>query len=151
MESFATPTSPAWEPLVAAAWAARARAHAPYSNFRVGAALAFASGAVVGGCNVENAAYPLCTCAERVAACTAVAQGLQSPLALVVVTEAERLTPPCGACRQVLIEFTDQLPILLTNGRERSLHQLADLLPEAFTPRDLGVTSAVQSQAPSVD
>lgn len=151
MNAFDTSHSPAWEPLVEAAWAARARAHAPYSHFQVGAALAFATGEVVNGCNVENAAYPLCTCAERVAMCAAVARGLTAPQALVVVTEAERLTPPCGACRQVLIEFADRLPILLTNGRLRALHHLEDLLPEAFTPRDLGVTISVQSKAPSVD
>ncbi len=151
MAPFDTLHSPAWEPLLEAAWAARARAHAPYSRFQVGAALAFGGGEVVGGCNVENAAYPLCTCAERVAICAAVARGLTQPLALVVVTEADRLTPPCGACRQVLIEFAERLPILLANGRERSLHRLEDLLPEAFTPRDLGITTSVQSKAPSVD
>jgi cytidine deaminase len=151
MNPFATPDAPAWEPLVTAAWAARGRAHAPYSRFHVGAALAFAGGEIVGGCNVENAAYPLCTCAERVAMCAAVAQGLGTPTALVVVTEAERLTPPCGACRQVLVEFADQLPILLTNGHSRALHHLADLLPEAFTPRDLGIVSPVHSQPPSLD
>jgi len=151
MALYDTPHSPAWEPLLAAAWAARARAHAPYSHFQVGAALAFAGGEVVDGCNVENAAYPLCTCAERVAMCSATAAGLTEPVALAVVTEADRLTPSCGACRQVLIEFADQLPILLANGRQRALHHLADLLPEAFTPRDLGITKAVQSKAPSVD
>ncbi|HJV22317.1 MAG TPA: cytidine deaminase [Holophagaceae bacterium] len=151
MSAYDTLHSPAWEPLLEAAWAARARAHAPYSRFHVGAALAFGDGTVVGGCNVENAAYPLCTCAERVAMCAAVARGLTAPQALVVVTEAERLTPPCGACRQVLIEFADQLPILLANGKARALHHLADLLPEAFTPRDLGITMSVQSKAPSVD
>ncbi|MBI3133009.1 MAG: cytidine deaminase [Acidobacteria bacterium] len=151
MTAFDTPQSPAWAPLLEAAWAARARAHAPYSKFQVGAALAFPSGEVVGGCNVENAAYPLCTCAERVAMCTAVARGLTAPVALVVVTEAERLTPPCGACRQVLIEFAARLPILLANGRARALHRLEDLLPEAFTPRDLGITMTVQSKGPSVD
>lgn len=151
MTPFATPDAPAWEPLLTAAWAARSQAHAPYSRFFVGAALAFPEGRVVGGCNVENAAYPLCTCAERVAMCAAVAQGLTTPLALVVVTEAERLTPPCGACRQVLVEFADRLPILLTNGRSRALHHLEHLLPEAFTPRDLGIESSVHSQPPSLD
>ena len=152
MTAYDQPQSPAWTPLLEAAWAARSRAHAPYSRFRVGAALAFPGGEVVAGCNVENAAYPLCTCAERVAACTAVARGLQGPEALVVVTEADRLTPPCGACRQVLVEFADRLPILLDNGRTRALHRLEDLLPEAFTPRDLGIApSSVQSKPGSLD
>ncbi len=152
MNPYADPESPAWAPLLEAAWAARSRAHAPYSRFHVGAALAFADGSVVAGCNVENAAYPLCTCAERVAACSAVAQGRQHPVALVVVTEADRLTPPCGACRQVLVEFADRLPILLANGRAKALHRLEELLPEAFTPRDLGIVPvSVQSKPGSVD
>lgn len=130
---------PAWEPLLAAAWAAREHAHAPYSGFRVGAALTTVGGAVVAGCNVENAAYPLCTCAERGVVAAAVGQGFLQPgglKALAVVTEADRLTPPCGACRQVLVEFADTLPILLANRRERAVHDLAALLPHAFTGRD---------------
>src|SRR5579872_284832 len=93
-------SDPSWTPLVDAAWAARERAHAPYSGFRVGAALRTREGAVHAGCNVENAAYPMCTCAERVAICTAVAAGLRPGglEALVVATEAGTLTPPCGAC-----------------------------------------------------
>ena len=128
----------AWQPLVDAAWEARSRAHAPYSGFRVGAALRTASGETVGGCNVENASYPMCTCAERTAICSAVARGMQDGglMALVVVTEADTLTPPCGACRQVLAEFADDLPILLVNRQFRALHRLKALLPEAFTGRN---------------
>jgi cytidine deaminase len=93
---------------------------------------------VVGGCNVENASYPLCTCAERTAVCAAVAAGMKEGelQALVVVTEAETLTSPCGACRQVLVEFGDDLPLLLDNGRQKALHHLKDLLPDAFTGRN---------------
>ena len=129
-----------WTPLLEAAWAARGRAHAPYSGFRVGAALRRKGGEVVGGCNVENASYPMCTCAERTAVCAAVAAGMkQGELeALVVVTGADTLTPPCGACRQVLVEFVVDLPILLDNGRQKALHHLKDLLPDAFTGRNLG-------------
>jgi cytidine deaminase len=136
---FQTPDDPAWEPLLAAAWAARAHAHAPYSGFRVGAGLATREGRVVSGCNVENAAYPLCTCAERTAVCAAAAGGMRPGglAAIAVVTEAERLTPPCGACRQVLREFAVELPILLANGNSRALHHLTELLPEAFGPEDL--------------
>lgn len=133
------PRDPRWQPLLDAAWAAREHAHAPYSGFRVGAALLTAGGAVVAGCNVENAAYPLCTCAERGVVAAAVGQGLLRPgelVALAVVTEAERLTPPCGACRQVLVEFASSLPVLLANRQDRALHDLADLLPQAFTSRD---------------
>lgn len=129
-----------WAPLLEAAWAARGRAHAPYSDFQVGAALLRKGGEVVGGCNVENASYPMCTCAERTAVCAAVAAGMKEGelVALVVVTGADMLTPPCGACRQVLVEFVDDLPILLDNGRKKALHHLKDLLPHAFTGRNLG-------------
>jgi len=133
------PSDPRWQPLLDAAWAAREHAHAPYSGFRVGAALLTAGGAVVAGCNVENASYPLCTCAERGVVAAAVGQGLLRPgglVALAVVTEADRLTPPCGACRQVLVEFADSLPVLLANRRDQAVHDLAHLLPHAFTGRD---------------
>jgi cytidine deaminase len=124
---------PAWTPLLNAAWATRDHAHAPYSKFRVGASV-LSKGKIVGGCNVENAAYPMCTCAERTAICAAVAAGMREGEleALVVVTEAETLTPPCGACRQVIAEFAEDLPILLANRDARRLHHLKDLLPEAF-------------------
>lgn len=140
------PFDPTWDPLLEAAWKARERAHAPYSGFQVGAALRTAEGSLVPGCNVENAAYPLCTCAERGAVASAVAQGLLRPgglAALAVVTEAERLTPPCGACRQVLAEFALHLPILLANRRHRSVHDLADLLPLAFGAGDFSPAPAV--------
>jgi cytidine deaminase len=136
---FTTPDDVSWEPLLAAAWAARSHAHAPYSGFRVGAAVATAGGQVVGGCNVENAAYPMCTCAERTAVCAAAAAGMRpgQMVAVAVVTEADRLTPPCGACRQVLREFAVEVPILLANGKSKALHRLTELLPEAFGPDDL--------------
>lgn len=135
---FENADAPEWTPLLEAAWAARGRAHAPYSGFRVGAALLRKGGTVVGGCNVENASYPMCTCAERTAVCAAVAAGMKEGEleALVVVTGADTLTPPCGACRQVLVEFVDDLPILLDNGRQKALHRLKDLLPHAFTGRN---------------
>ena len=134
---FDTTESPDWNPLLEAAWAARGRAYAPYSRFQVGAALLTASGQVVAGCNVENAAYPVGLCAERGAVSAAVVQGLLpgALVAAVVVTEAERLTPPCGACRQVLVEFADDLPVLLANRHTRQLHRLADLLPHSFSGR----------------
>lgn len=136
---FNDPQSPAWDALVAAAWKARENAHAPYSGFPVGAALLRTDGGIVAGCNVENAAYPSSLCAERTAICAAAAQGMKpgGMAALVVATEASTLTPPCGACRQVLAEFADDLPILLVNRHHRTLHSLADLLPHAFTSRNL--------------
>ena len=134
------PQSPAWTPLLEAAWGARLHAHAPYSRFPVGAALLTTSGAIFPGCNVENASYPVTLCAERGALSAAVAAGLRPGglVAAVVVTEAADLTPPCGACRQALAEFAEDLPVLLANQRTRSLHRLGDLLPHSFTGRNLG-------------
>jgi cytidine deaminase len=131
--------SSAWDTLLEAAWAARANAHAPYSGFKVGAALILKDGRIDSGCNVENAAYPLGVCAERNAIGAAVAKGLLDGdlVALAVVTEAATLTPPCGGCRQVIAEFAGRLPVLLANRQERALHDIADLLPHAFTGRNL--------------
>lgn len=136
---FDDPQSPAWTPLLEAAWKAREHAHAPYSRFQVGAALLTRDGRVVGGCNVENAAYPVSLCAERGALSAAVAGGLKPGdlAAVVVVTDTAMLTPPCGACRQALAEFAAALPVLLANRNERTLHRLEDLLPHSFTGRNL--------------
>ena len=132
---FDDPHSPAWTPLLEAAWQARECAHAPYSHFQVGAALLTSTGTVHGGCNVENAAYPVTLCAERGALSAAVAAGLRPGglVAAVVVTDVAELTPPCGACRQALIEFAQDLPVLLANRHTRKLHRLELLLPSSFT------------------
>ena len=132
---FNDPHDPSWEPLLRAAWKAWARAHAPYSHFQVGAALLTASGEIHAGCNVENASYPVTLCAERGALSAAVAAGLRPGdlVAAVVVTEAAQLTPPCGACRQALVEFAGSLPVLMANRESRQLRDLRDLLPECFT------------------
>ena len=139
--SFSDPQSSAWDALLDAAWKARDRSYAPYSGFHVGAALLQADGTIVPGCNVENAAYPVSQCAERTAICAAVSRGMKTGelVALVVVTEAESLTPPCGACRQVIAEFAEELPILLANRSTRALHDIRDLLPQAFTGRNLAL------------
>jgi cytidine deaminase len=129
------PDAPEWNSLLETAWMARENAYAPYSGFRVGAAVLLKNGAVAAGCNVENSAYPVALCAERTALCAAVAQTGAVPgqvAALVVVAEAEDLAPPCGACRQVMAEFADDLPILLANRRQRKLHNLKELLPNPF-------------------
>ena len=122
-----------WEPLVAAARRAREQAYAPYSRFRVGAALLMEDGAIVSGCNVENRSYGLAICAERNAMAAAVAGGRRSPRAAVVFTATSPPSAPCGMCRETLREFAAELPILLVNEQgERVERTLAELLPDPF-------------------
>jgi cytidine deaminase len=121
-----------------AAFAAMARAYAPYSEFPVGAALLTADGSVVAGCNVENAAYPSGICAERGAVMAAVAAGHRAFRLLVLATEADEPAPPCGACRQVLVEFAPRLPVVSVN-RDGEVRRwtMAELLPSPFVPASL--------------
>ena len=124
--------------LRAAAFAAMEQAYAPYSKFRVGAALLMADGQIVTGCNVENAAYPAGTCAERCAVGAAVARGLRRFTHVVVATEASTPTPPCGMCRQVLHEFAPECRVIsVTRGGAEAEWSLAELLPFAFEPSSL--------------
>lgn len=120
------------EALVELARQARERAYAPYSRFRVGAALV-AGGRTFTGANVENSSYGLTVCAERVAACTAVSAGLRSFELLVVVTGGNEPSPPCGACLQVLSEFGQGMTVVLAGPREiHGSYRLEQLLPYAF-------------------
>lgn len=120
------------ERLVAAAVAVRDHAYAPYSRFRVGAALLLPDGRVCSGCNVENASFGLAVCAERNAVAAAVAAGARSFSALVVVTDVRPPASPCGACRQVLAEFGD-FPVILANpAGDRLVTSVNALLPGAF-------------------
>ena len=126
------------DPLFAVAVEAMRQAYAPYSSFRVGAALRGADGSIHPGCNVENAAYPASICAERGALLGAVARGVREFDALMVVTEADEPTPPCGQCRQVLVEFAPDLEIASrTLGGSERRWRLSELLPHPFTPTSL--------------
>ena len=126
------------EVLCRAAFAAMEQAYAPYSGFRVGAALLGGDGTVTVGCNVENSAYPAGICAERAAIAGAIAKGTRTFELIVVATEAEEPTPPCGMCRQVLVEFDPELEIVsCTRDGQRARWSLADLLPRPFTPHSL--------------
>ncbi len=132
------PPDEVWRSLRTRAEAAMEQAYAPYSRFRVGAALLASNGIVVEGCNVENASYPAGSCAERVAMGAAVARGLRRFDALVIVTEADVPTPPCGICRQVLSEFAPELQVLsVTRGGAEARWEISELLPHAFTPTSL--------------
>ncbi|MGH9793639.1 MAG: cytidine deaminase [Candidatus Acidiferrales bacterium] len=119
--------------LIEAAKAARENAHAPYSNFRVGAALRATSGRVYTGCNVENATYGLTVCAERVAIFKAISEGERGFDAIAVVTDTEILTPPCGACRQLIWEFCGDAEVILANLSGKSeTFRMAALFPRPF-------------------
>ena len=120
------------EALLAQARAVRDRAHAPYSGFRVGAALLGASGRVYVGCNVENASFGLTICAERSAVAAAVAAGESRFQAVAIVTDGTGPVAPCGACRQVLAEFEPALQVWAEGGGAQAGWRLDQLLPEPF-------------------
>jgi cytidine deaminase len=119
--------------LVEAAAGARERAYAPYSRFRVGAAVRASDGRVFTGCNVENASYGLSVCAERVAVFDAIAHGAREIDSIAVCTDAAQPAPPCGACRQVIAEFARDATIVLANAAgTRVATRLSELLPNPF-------------------
>jgi cytidine deaminase len=119
--------------LLAAAWAAHANAYAPYSGFRVGAALRAADGRRFAGANVENAAYGMGRCAEQSAVQALVSSGGRSFDAVVVVSEADPAASPCGGCRQVLAEFAPEATVYVVNRQRAWRTSVAALLPDAFT------------------
>jgi cytidine deaminase len=119
-----------WNALLEVAWEARERAHAPYSKFHVGAALLAADGRIFPGCNVENLSYGLTNCAERVAIGSAISAGARQFLAIAVVADTRVPISPCGACRQVLVEFG--VPrVMLANRTDREEFLMEELLPRA--------------------
>jgi cytidine deaminase len=121
------------DPLIEAALRARENAHAPFSNFRVGAAVQDETGNIYTGCNVENATYGLTICAERVAIFKAISEGAKRFTRVVVAADTDNLTPPCGACRQILWEFCGDVEIVLANPRGKTeTLRLGALFPRAF-------------------
>lgn len=121
------------EELRKAAFDAMENAYAPYSRFRVGAALRTASGETVTGCNVENAVYGEALCAERVAVAAAVARGFKDFDEIAIASESEDPAPPCGSCRQTMSEFAPDLKVTgYSRNGKKVVWSLSDLLPEAF-------------------
>ena len=122
--------------LLVAAVHARHNAHAPYSHFKVGAALETEDGQIITGCNVENATYGLTVCAERVAIFKAISEGHRRFVRVAVVADTEEPTPPCGACRQLLWEFGGDLEVVLGNLQgEKARFRMKELLPHPFDDR----------------
>jgi cytidine deaminase len=119
--------------LIDVALQARENAHAPFSNFRVGAALQDENGRIFTGCNVENATYGLTICAERVAVFKAISEGARKFAAIAVAADTDVLTPPCGACRQILWEFCGDVAVTLVNPAGKTeTFRLKDIFPRPF-------------------
>ncbi|UCZ54504.1 cytidine deaminase [Bacillus shivajii] len=125
--------------LISEAKKAREKAYVPYSKFPVGAALLSEDGQIYHGCNIENAAYSMCNCAERTAIFKAVSDGVRQFKAIAVVADTEGPVSPCGACRQVISELMDpKAQVILTNlNDEISEWTVEEILPGAFSPKDL--------------
>ena len=124
--------------LIDAAADVRERAFAPYSNFKVGAAVETENGDIYTGCNVESASYGLTVCAERVAIWKGISRGVTKFGRIAVVVDTEELTPPCGVCRQIIWEFCGDVPVILANlhGKTETI-QMGELLPRAFDSKFL--------------
>jgi cytidine deaminase len=127
-----------YEALIEMAKRARENAHAKFSNFKVGAGLRAASGKIYGGCNVENATYGLTVCAERVAIFKAISEGERKFDAIAVVTDTDKLTPPCGACRQLIWEFCGDVPVIMANLKGKvEVVRMSQLFPKPFDVSNL--------------
>ncbi|HOV16010.1 MAG TPA: cytidine deaminase [Candidatus Cloacimonadota bacterium] len=125
-----------WQELLEKAKATSKQAYAPYSGYKVGAAILSSSGKIYCGCNVENASFSLTICAERNALFQAISEGERSFTALAIYVDSDKSFPPCGACRQVLAEFAPKLPILIANRKTSKKTSLDLLLPDRFTLSD---------------
>ncbi|MDO9391804.1 MAG: cytidine deaminase [bacterium] len=132
------PYRPTANDLVKVAKEAKQKAYAPYSKFKVGAALLAKSGKVYTGCNVENASYGLTCCAERNAVFQAVGRGERDFIAIAIVSDSPEPTAPCGACRQVLHEFSPELEVIMAGAKGKvRTRKLKELLPDSFGPKSL--------------
>ncbi len=126
------------ENLIESAIEARERAHAPFSNFRVGAAVRTKSGKIYAGCNIESASYGLTVCAERVAIWKAVSEGEKEFTEIAVVADTHELTPPCGVCRQIIWEFCGDIPVIFANLKgDAETISMKELLPRPFDAKSL--------------
>ncbi|HOC53126.1 MAG TPA: cytidine deaminase [Caldisericia bacterium] len=125
------------EELISLAKKACSNAYAPYSKFNVGAALLTKNGKIFTGSNIENASYGATVCAERVAIFKAVSEGEREFESIAIYTNADKLSFPCGICRQVMIEFSKDLIIILSNEKEKKIYTLKEILPYPFTNEDL--------------
>ncbi len=124
--------------LIEAAKEVREHAFAPYSNFKVGAAVRTGEGKIYTGCNVESASYGLTVCAERVAIWKAVSEGEKNFTEIAVVADTKELTPPCGVCRQIIWEFCGDVPVIFANLKNESeTVRISELLPRAFDKKFL--------------
>ena len=123
-----------WAILIDAAWQAREHAYAPYSGFRVGAAVQCADGSIYGGCNIENVSYGLTNCAERTAMFQAIANGEKILRRMVICADTEEPIAPCGACRQVMVELAPQMDVLLINKEGKQIFTTVEsLMPYSFS------------------
>lgn len=121
-----------WDRLISEAQKARDLAYAPYSDFKVGAALLCADGTIIVGCNVENVSFGLTNCAERTALFAAVAQGKRDFLAMAICADTAKVIVPCGACRQVMIELAPHMELMLVGKEKKHLTTVEELLPYSF-------------------
>ncbi|HZY10594.1 MAG TPA: cytidine deaminase [Bacteroidota bacterium] len=127
-----------YKKLIKAATDAKRYSYSPYSKFRVGAALLTNSGRIYTGCNIENSSFGLTICAERTALFKAISEGRKNFKALAISTDSKDYISPCGACRQVMMDLVGNIDVVLTKGnREHKILKLYDLLPHAFTPKNL--------------
>ena len=127
-----------YKKLITEAEKARKRAYAPYSKFKVGAAVLSADGKIFTGCNIENASIGLALCAERVAIFKAISEGSTKLKAIAIIGDTDKPCSPCGACRQVISEFGEDIPLIMANLKgDVKIKKIKELLPEAFGKNDL--------------